>query len=163
MAVAAAAAVGSLVWSYRSDLEPDPVRWKDTGEAQAEQPIQRWGRQEVTGEGPAGGRAGHGLEHPFSQSGVLIVPYRQTEPALLRPTAVGDLSGLRKQMAFPESGSRDGKNPDMLSHVHEFVKACVCPHGPAPSRPLLRQPLPTRCRGLSRAGVAVPPNPLLLQ
>ena len=56
------------------------------------------------------------------------------EPALLRPHSSGGSVRTKEADGIPREWiQRDGKNPDMLSHVHEFVKDCVCPHGPAPT------------------------------
>lgn len=92
--------------------------------------------------GEAGGdrrRAGRGrgrprgLEHPLSPVwGTKNFTGRQ-EPALLRAHSSGGSVRTKEADGIPREWiQRDGKNPDMLSHVHEFVKDCVCPRGPAP-------------------------------
>lgn len=46
----------------------------------------------------------------------------------LGPRGLGELSGLRKQMASPEWGFREMEGTQMSSHVGEFVQSLCVPH-----------------------------------
>ena len=82
--------------------------------------------------GRQGARQARGLEHrSLLCMGTKNFTGRQ-EPALLRAHSSGSVRTKEADGIPREWIQRDGKNPDMLSHVHEFVKDCVCPHGPAP-------------------------------
>ena len=76
-----------------------------------------------------------GLEHPLSPvSGVPRTLQADRSLLFSGPTAVGGSVRTKEADGIPREWiQRDGKNPDMLSHVHEFVKDCVRPHGPAPA------------------------------